>query len=159
MSSAVAEDVFTRSVRGPSEAEALRRNPFKNFSASDKELASIDPLQGLVVLPSSSQTDTAPKPMAAFASSSASSSVRKSKSSKDEQGKSKSKKSSAPAEKPTSERVACDLAAIYPQPGLEFSFEELKMKRMLEREIGLDSWHTWQWKTEWEAETSRTGRE
>ena len=144
-------DVFTRSVRGPSEAEALRQDPFKNFSSADRNLASIDPLEGLTVLPSASTVKAAAAPSKSTSKSS-SSSTKKSKSKKDEP--------KVPAPKPTSERVACDLAAIYPQPGVEFSFEELMMRKRLERDGDVaNSWNGWEWNEAWKEETSRTGSE
>lgn len=128
----------------------------KNFSAADKELAAIDPLAGLTVLPVTSKLSSDSK--ASVPAISTSTSSRKAKSSKDEQKKERSKKST-PAEKPTSERVACDLAAIYPQPGMEFSFEEIRAKRMVERNNAMDTWHRWEWTEKWEEETKRTGGE
>ncbi|GAA5881764.1 hypothetical protein JCM3774_000868 [Rhodotorula dairenensis] len=44
-------DVFSRSTRAPSEAELLRWNPFRHYSARDLELVAKDPLEGLEVLP------------------------------------------------------------------------------------------------------------
>lgn len=142
-----AGDVFTRSLRGPSEAEALRQNPFKNFSSTDRQLAAVDPLEGLSVV--SAESQSAPKVKAAKSTSSATGSKKSSKSKEDKAVK-------KPSEKPTSERVACDLAAIYPAPGVEFSIEELMMKKRAQR---VDAWSTWTWRTQWEEETRRTGRE
>lgn len=143
-------DVFTRSVRGPSEAEALRHDPFKNFSSADRNLASIDPLEGLTVLPTS--TSAPPKPAASSSKSSTKLSSKKSKSKKDE--------AKVPAPKPTSERVACDLSAIYPEPGFEYSFEELMMRKRFEKEGDVAaSWNGWEWDEAWREETARTGSE
>lgn len=56
--------------------------------------------------------------------------------------------------------MACDLAAIYPQPGVEHSFEELIMqKRMAKDGAVADSWTGWEWNEAWKEETARTGSE
>lgn len=135
-------------MRGPSEAEALRHDPFRNFSVADRNLAAIDPLEGLTVLPIASTS----KP-ATVKSSSSSAKLSSKKSKKKDEPK-------VPAPKPTSERVACDLVAIYPQPGVEFSFEELAMRRRCEREGDVvSSWGGWEWAAAWQEETARTGSE
>ncbi|KAM0789898.1 hypothetical protein ACM66B_006740 [Microbotryomycetes sp. NB124-2] len=144
-------DVFTRSIRGPSEVETLRRNPFANFSVDDQQLASFDPLAGLDNLPSiAPESVNASAPIA-----STSSSARRSgsKPRKDD----KKSNSSASAAKPTSERTAVNLSLVYPEPGVEFSFEELRLRARIARLGGsADGWHAWECRSAYEEETRRT---
>lgn len=67
-------DVFSRSSRAPSEAELLRSNPFRHYSARDLELIANDPLEGLEVLPRATKNRSA----SASNSNSATSGSRKS---------------------------------------------------------------------------------
>ncbi|KAK4048695.1 protein kinase [Microbotryomycetes sp. JL201] len=147
----VTGDVFTRSLRGPSEVETLRRNPFANFSADDQQLAHVDPLAGLENLPSS-----APDPVASASATVAPSHSRKGSS----KGKRDDKKPNATAAtKPTSERTAVNLGAVYPQPGMEFSFEELMLtSRMAQPGELTDGWSLWEHRSAYDEETRRTAR-
>lgn len=54
------------------------------------------------------------------------------------------------------ERTACDLKAVYPESGVEFSFEELKLRKNRNK-YEVDSWSEWEWFGAWKEEVSRTG--
>ncbi|SGY81412.1 BQ5605_C009g05496 [Microbotryum silenes-dioicae] len=151
-------DVFGRSMRGPSEAEQLRKNPFKNYSSADSHLSTIDPLDGLVVIAPpkprvkassiSGSSSTSSTKVAAPSTASASNTSAAPSSSKTTKGKKE------PAPKPTSEKVACDLRAIYPDSKSEFSFEELMMKKRGGKVMG---WIGWEWAEAWSEEMMRRG--
>ncbi|GAA5917372.1 hypothetical protein JCM5296_003800 [Sporobolomyces johnsonii] len=151
-------DVFSRSTRSPSEAELLRHNPFKNYPSTDSELAARDPLENLE-LPRASGDKEKKK-----SSSSRSKSASSSSSSSSSRNKSKSTSASssampppaAAADKPK-ERVAVDLKAIYPSPGVEYSFEELRARNGRYQEEA-ESWGGWEARQEWEEEVARSGR-
>ncbi|GAA6059120.1 hypothetical protein JCM10212_003867 [Sporobolomyces blumeae] len=154
-------DVFARSTRAPSEAEQLRSNPFKNYSSADVDLLSRDPLENLEVLAppakekkkvSGSSGDK--KVRSSSSSSSAGSSKTRSKASSSASTAASGSASAAPGEK--KERVAIDLRAIYPAPGVEYSFEELKARKRFQDEA--DTWNGWESFSAWSEEVSRTGR-
>ncbi|BGP35745.1 protein kinase [Rhodotorula toruloides] len=168
-------DVFSRSIRAPTEAELLRSNPFKNYSSSDADLVARDPLEGLQVLASSSSTAKMVKTSSSSAAgakdperkvrkekvASPSSSASASSSTKI-RSSSSSKSSSAsidPSAKPK-ERVACNLHAVYPKPGTEFSFEEIKAARRKKKYVveDVERWNGWEWAEKWDEECQRTGR-
>lgn len=48
--------MFSRSTRAPSEAELLRSNPFRHYTAQDLQLIAKDPLEGLEMLPRASSS-------------------------------------------------------------------------------------------------------
>ncbi|KAK4054049.1 protein kinase [Microbotryomycetes sp. JL221] len=156
-------DVFTRSIRGPSEVESLRNNPLKNFSSQDQELlATFDPLAGLENLPPVSTTTESNQPSTAVASGARAKASSSSSSSSRKSGSTRMKKddkaisSSSANVKPTSERTAVVLSAVYPAPGVEYSFEELMMMRR-QKEMGnaFDSWHAWEHRAAYEHEIER----
>ncbi|SCV74798.1 BQ2448_7827 [Microbotryum intermedium] len=149
-------DVFGRSLRGPSEAEQLRKNPFKNYSSADSHLSTIDPLDGLVIIaPPKTKVKASSTTSTSTTTSStqvASSSVASTRTSATVPSKSsKGKKEVTP--KPTSEKVACDLRAIYPDSKSEFSFEELMMKK---RGGKVMNWMGWEWAEVWKKEMGRS---
>lgn len=171
-------DVFSRSSRAPTEADLLRSNPFKNYGASDAGLVARDPLEGLEVLPraasasgssardksrSSSREGDKDKEGARkvrtvkkTASSSSSSSTAASSTSKSKAPSSKAASSSSsadPAAKPK-ERVAINLAEIYPNETDEFSPEEVRARRHVE---AMRTWGGWEWAAQWDDEVARTG--
>ena len=133
-SSATDNDLFRSSVAATAEADALRQNPFKNYSQADSSLSAIDPLQSI--------PPVATKPK-----------VSSSKRLKSSSSSAKAKDGEKPAEFRT-----CDLGAVYPEPGKEYSFEELKLQRRAEYAAVTESWNGWQWYGAWKAETERTGR-
>jgi hypothetical protein len=49
---------------------------------------------------------------------------------------------------------------IYPSPGVEFSFEELKAQSKKEKYIEeeVERWNGWEWRVQWEEEVQRRGR-
>lgn len=129
-------DVLTRSLRGPSEGELLRQNPFKNYPPEDLSLSTIDPLEALPSLPVPPV-----KPRAKSSSSS-------------------KKGTTAGVKVPSTstERVACDLKAIYPSPGVEISFEELKWRSRGGAYVqSVESWNGWEAFAPWKEEVERTG--
>ncbi|BGP20586.1 protein kinase [Rhodosporidiobolus nylandii] len=163
------EDVFTRSTRAPTEAESLRLNPFKNYSAREVALTEKDPLEGLEVLPRSSSSSSSSSRSKSGAagektrtSSSSSSSRSKSSSASSSSAAKPSSSSSAPAsssaaahEKPK-ERVAVFLRALYPAAGEEYSFEELKARSRGEAEW-VKGWGGWEWAAAWDAMAEEVG--
>ncbi|KPV73066.1 uncharacterized protein RHOBADRAFT_55300 [Rhodotorula graminis WP1] len=169
-------DVFSRSSRAPTEADLLRSNPFKNYGASDAGLVARDPLEGLEVLPragasssgagksrSSSREGDKDKDGARKVRSvkkpASSSSTSVSSSSSSSKGKTASSKpassssSADPAAKPK-ERVAINLAEIYPNETDEFSPEEVRARKHVE---ATRTWGGWEWAAQWDEETARTG--
>ena len=132
---AAPSDVFSRSLRGPSEVELLRSNPFLKYDSADLSLASIDPLPPAPPLePVVPAKKTSSRTKAAKV------------------------KATVPAgDRPT--RVACDLDLVYPpRSGREYSFEEIKFgKGVYESEMA--SWGGWEWAKEWDEEVQRTGGE
>lgn len=155
-----AEAPFGRSLRGPSETELLRQNPFKNYSSADLSLSSLDPLiaaaKDLKKSAASKSSGERKSSSGAVKKSSSSSSTAKASS------LSKSASATASKEKPTgpvTERVACPLALIYPSPGVEVSLEELKMKSRIEYTADVEVWKGWKWRKVWEEEMRTTGRE
>ncbi|GAA5993180.1 hypothetical protein JCM11641_003656 [Rhodosporidiobolus odoratus] len=177
-------DVFSRSTRPTSEAELLRSNPFKNYSASDVDLLTRDPLEGLEVLPrtsssSAAKTRTSSRDRSATVGekkerSGSSSSRSKSSSSSSAKSSSSSRQPSASAvasantpisssagatgEKPK-ERVSVSLRALYPEAGVEYSFEELKARGKRERYLvkEVEEWNGWEWCKQWNEEVERKG--
>ena len=57
--------------------------------------------------------------------------------------------------KPGTERVACDLKSIYPAPGIEISFEELKLASLVS--YAVDGIERWEFVSEWREEMGRKG--
>ncbi|BGO96013.1 hypothetical protein NBRC10512_006703 [Rhodotorula toruloides] len=168
-------DVFSRSIRAPTEAELLRSNPFKNYSSSDADLIARDPLEGLQVLASSSaatkvkssssssagnvkdaERKVKKEKVASSSTTSASSTSKTRASSSSRPSPSASTDSSA---KPK-ERVACNLHAVYPKPGTEFSFEEIKAARRKKKYVveDVERWNGWEWAEKWDEECKRTER-
>ncbi|CEQ41106.1 SPOSA6832_02804 [Sporobolomyces salmonicolor] len=149
-------DVFSRSTRSPSEAELLRHNPFKNYPSTDSELAARDPLENLDLPHASSEKEKKKS------SSNRSKSVASSTSSSSSRAKSKSTSASSAMPPPASsgdkpkERVAVDLKAIYPSPGVEYSFEELRARNGRYKEEA-ETWGGWEARHEWEEEVARLG--
>lgn len=147
---------FARSIRGPSEAELLRQNPFKNYSAHDLNLSSVDPLiaaaaaEGLKKKGGKKAAEKLPNKLSTSSSKSSSSSSNTVKA---------SATASAKTTGAVTEKVACPLALIYPSPGVEISLEELKMKSRIEYTIEVETWKGWKWRKEWKAEMEETGRE
>lgn len=142
---------LSRSIRGigpTSEADLLRSNPFKNYSAADLSLTSIDPV---IEIKKERKSSSSGK------SKSSSSSSR----SKDKATASGSKTvaTDPKAEKPK-ERVACDLGLVYPSEGVEYSFEELKMRVNMEKYVhAMESWGGWEFATAWDEEIRLKGGE
>ncbi|GAA5845993.1 hypothetical protein JCM11251_001715 [Rhodosporidiobolus azoricus] len=174
-------DVFSRSSRPTSEAELLRSNPFKNYSASDVDLLTRDPLEGLEVLPrassssskvrsgSSSMERKEKERLSGHSRSKSGGSSHRSLSSSQKPSSSSStpastsqsassKPSASTGEKPK-ERVAVSLRLLYPAPGEEYSFEELKAKSRREKYVveDVERWNGWEWREKWEAEVVNRG--
>ncbi|GAA5857604.1 hypothetical protein JCM9279_006482 [Rhodotorula babjevae] len=163
-------DVFSRSSRAPTEADLLRSNPFKNYGASDADLVARDPLEGLEVLPrvgasareksrSSSREGDKDKEGARKVrtvkktASSSSSFTSSATASKSKAASSASSSSADPAAKPK-ERVAINLAEIYPNETDEFSPEEVRARKHVE---AARTWGGWEWAALWDDEVARTG--
>ncbi|GAA5982702.1 hypothetical protein JCM10908_006753 [Rhodotorula pacifica] len=150
-------DVFSRSSRAPSEAELLRSNPFRHYSARDLELIAKDPLEGLEVLPratgksrsaaggaagvrkTSAEGKERKSTKSASSSSSSSSSSSKATTSSSSASADGTRKSRYPPmmnppdtsglDTKPKERVAVTLREIYPTPGEEYSPEEVRALR------------------------------
>lgn len=105
----------------------------------------------------SSQSRT--KPSSSSRSTSSSSKTSSSQLSQSQTQSSQAPAPVTPGEKPK-ERVAVSLRLIYPSPGVEYSFEELKAKSRKEKylEEEVESWNGWEWREKWEEEVERTGR-
>lgn len=145
----MAHDVLgTRAIRGPSEGELLRSNPFKNYSKEDLDLSSLDPLSALPPPPPASSTIAIPPKLVRAKSSSKSTSTLSSSSGK----KIEAVKSAG------TERVACDLKSIYPSPGVEFSFEEIKLASNPRYSSIIDTWNDWEHFEAWSKEVAVTNR-
>ncbi|GAA6038721.1 hypothetical protein JCM8097_002365 [Rhodosporidiobolus ruineniae] len=152
-----ASDVFSRSSRPTSEAELLRANPFKNYSAGDVDLLTRDPLEGLEVLPRASAGSSSKSRNGGSSSSSTQartkSSSSSSRSSSSKTASSSSASAAAAGEKPK-ERVAVNMRLLYPKEGVEYSFEELKARsreaKYLKREV--EEWDGWEHREKWDKE-------
>ena len=140
----------------------MRLNPFKNYSEGDLGLSAIDPLLNLPLPPIASTsastltagtTSTTAPTKPRLKSTSSSTSIKKSSSSSSgSKAASTSKVSSTGTEK-----VACDLKAIYPAPGIEISFEELKLRS--NASYSIDGMYEWEYTTVWREEIARKGSE
>ncbi|KAK4704341.1 hypothetical protein P7C70_g1868, partial [Phenoliferia sp. Uapishka_3] len=130
-----AGEVFTRSLRGPSESELLAKDPFKNYSDADLSLEN-----GAIIPPPLALPPT-PAPTAA---------PKKSRKPKVEVIKTNPDGTKA-------EAIGCDIRAVYPSEGVEFSFEEIKIQRRQEYLDEADSWNGWEWLQAWTAEVERSG--
>lgn len=155
----LADTPFSRSIRGPSEVELLRQNPFKNYSSQDLDLSNIDPLVTAAAEIEEKNEKKEVKKERKSSSSSSSTVKKSSSSSKSTASKSTSSKAAVQSSGPNVERVACPLALIYPSPGVEISLEELKMQSRVEYEIEVQTWKGWQYRKVWQAEMESTGRE
>lgn len=114
----------------------LAKNPFKNYS--DADLSVVD---GAVT------TRPTPPPPAPAAAPVAKKSRKKPEVAK------------VNADGTKAEAIGCDIRAVYPSEGVEFSFEEIKVMRNAEYREAADGWNGWEWLEAWTAEVARTGRE
>ncbi|KAL8280139.1 hypothetical protein RQP46_007469 [Phenoliferia psychrophenolica] len=117
-------DAFSRSLRGPSETELLVKNPLKNYSDADLSLIS-------------NTSIPRPAPPAAPAA------APKSKTSSSRKPKVEVAKTNPDGTK--AEAIGCDIHAVYPSEGVEFSFEEIKIQRRQAYQAEADSWNGWEW--------------
>ncbi|GAA5937986.1 uncharacterized protein JCM15063_005432 [Sporobolomyces koalae] len=161
------EAFAARSNRTPSEAEQLRQNPFKNYSAADVDLLTRDPLEGLEVLPPS--TSTVKKSSTKKSSSSSSTGDKKKTSSRSKTSSSSSSTTSAAAAdkasastEPKPQQISFKLERLRdPQhPDQWISFEEERVHRRRAKYIvqDVDTWNGWEWREKWEQEVKSTGQ-
>lgn len=137
----------------------MRLNPFKNYSEVDLGLSAIDPLLNLP-LPPIASTSTSASTATAGATTATAKPRLKSTSSSTSIKKSSSGSKAASTSKVSStgtEKVACDLKAIYPAPGIEISFEELKLRS--NASYSIDGMNGWEYAYIWREEVARKGCE
>lgn len=110
----------------------LVKNPFKNYSDADLSLIS----GAVVATPLPPAPGPAPK----------------------KARKPKAEVAKVNPDGTKAEAIGCDIRAVYPSEGVEFSFEEIKIQRRAAYQDEADSWNGWEWLEPWTAEVERTGR-
>lgn len=131
----------------------MRLNPFKNYSEGDLGLSALDPLLNLELPSAGSTTTTKPK----LKSTSSSTSLKKSSSSSTASSSKGAATTTSKVSSTGTERVACDLKSIYPAPGIEISFEELKLRS--NGAYSISAMQGWEYESAWAKEVKRKGCE
>ncbi|GAA6019370.1 hypothetical protein JCM11491_000915 [Sporobolomyces phaffii] len=161
--SLVESDVFARSNRAPSEAEQLRVNPFKNYSAADVDLVLRDPLENLEILAPPPPAKTKKSTSSSTTTTTTTGEKRKVKSSSSSSSSSSKSKPAAasttdPAQ-PRPQQIAFKLDRLKDGDAGWISFEEERVKRRRDKYVvEADSWNGWEWKSAWDDEVEKTHR-
>ncbi|KAM0754458.1 hypothetical protein T439DRAFT_376938 [Meredithblackwellia eburnea MCA 4105] len=139
-------ETLNRSLRGPSEVDMLVKNPFKNYTDADLSIEN----GAVKALPSATPVQSSPSSSTSAGGGAPKKLIKKKK---------------APAPTPElnpdgtkKEAIGCDIMAVYPPGGGEFSFEEIKCMRNPQYEESARTWNGWQWLDAWTKETERKGQ-